>query len=245
MTKRANILVKNKSEVFLDSKMSWLKNLCENFKIFMISVYSIEEKSFLLVSNNFDSVFGTSYHQFKNEGWDVWYSMVHPKETVDIKNGISNFLDNCLMDCKWFNRYHIKAEKEYIFLNHEIEVCEIEGKPIAVNYLLDISDMERIESHFNTFGSFDTTPFLEKKRIVLSERQKQILNLISDGYSSKEIGDLLCISNHTVLFHRKNLISKFNAKNSAQLIKRACCYFSGYLGKKPLELGMVGSIRSH
>ncbi|HEA19870.1 MAG TPA: LuxR family transcriptional regulator [Pricia antarctica] len=205
----------------------------------MISVYSIEEKSFLLVSNNFASVLGARYNQFKNEGWDFWYSIVHPKQTDDIKDSISSFLDNCLIDCQWFSRYYIKGETDYIFLKHEILVCQIEGKSIAVNYLLDISDMEGIEGHLKTSEDLDSKPFSGKNRIVLSARQKQILSLISEGYSSKEIGDLLFISNHTVLSHRKNLIAKFRAKNSAQLIKKAWCYFTGNFGEESLQLGMV------
>ncbi|HEA19869.1 MAG TPA: LuxR family transcriptional regulator [Pricia antarctica] len=55
----------------------------------------------------------------------------------------------------------------------------------------------------------------------LSKRQREILQLISDGYTSKEIAALLNISNHTVLTHRKNLIEKFKVKNTAQLIKKA------------------------
>ncbi|RZV54531.1 MAG: LuxR family transcriptional regulator, partial [Flavobacteriaceae bacterium] len=39
--------------------------------------------------------------------------------------------------------------------------------------------------------------------------------------SSKQIADILYISNHTAISHRKNLIEKFQVKNTAHLVKRA------------------------
>ncbi|WP_205461856.1 response regulator transcription factor [Mangrovibacterium lignilyticum] len=55
----------------------------------------------------------------------------------------------------------------------------------------------------------------------ISAREKEILNLIADGDSAKIIGDKLNISPNTVITHRNNLKKKFNAKNTAELIKEA------------------------
>jgi len=52
-------------------------------------------------------------------------------------------------------------------------------------------------------------------------REKEVLELVADGLSSKEIADKLHISTYTAINHRKNLISKFKVKNTAQLIKEA------------------------
>lgn len=55
----------------------------------------------------------------------------------------------------------------------------------------------------------------------ISTRETQILQLIAAGLSSPEIAKKLFISDHTVISHRKNLIHKFKAKNSAHLITKA------------------------
>ena len=55
----------------------------------------------------------------------------------------------------------------------------------------------------------------------LSEREKEILQLICLEYSSHEIADKLFISFHTVESHRANLIMKVGAKNTAGLVKWA------------------------
>ena len=54
----------------------------------------------------------------------------------------------------------------------------------------------------------------------LSNREQEILQLISDEYSSKAIAKELHISTHTVLTHRKNLLKKLGAQNTAGLVRR-------------------------
>ena len=55
----------------------------------------------------------------------------------------------------------------------------------------------------------------------LTSREKEILELISQGYSTKEIALRLFVSQETVKSHRRHLFSKFSAKNSPHLIQRA------------------------
>lgn len=56
---------------------------------------------------------------------------------------------------------------------------------------------------------------------ALTRRECEILNQIADGLTNQEIADKLFISCSTVDSHRKNLLLKFNAKNTAILIKTA------------------------
>ncbi len=56
---------------------------------------------------------------------------------------------------------------------------------------------------------------------LLTNREKEVLQLLADGFTNKEIGDKLFISPLTVDSHRKNLIMKLEAKNTPSLIKIA------------------------
>lgn len=56
---------------------------------------------------------------------------------------------------------------------------------------------------------------------VLTRREKEILSLIVNGMTNNEIADKLFISTTTVDTHRKNLLLKFEAKNSVSLVKKA------------------------
>ena len=53
---------------------------------------------------------------------------------------------------------------------------------------------------------------------VLTSREKEILELIAEGCTNPQIAEKLFLSPHTVDSHRKNLLLKFNVKNTASLI---------------------------
>jgi two-component system response regulator NreC len=57
--------------------------------------------------------------------------------------------------------------------------------------------------------------------LAISPREKEILNLLAKGYSSKEIADQLFISPSTVHTHRSNLMAKLGLKNRRELTQFA------------------------
>jgi two-component system response regulator NreC len=61
----------------------------------------------------------------------------------------------------------------------------------------------------------------KSQKIILSNREKEILQLIANGKTSKEISKNLCIAKTTVDTHRKNMIRKLNLATGSDLIKFA------------------------
>jgi DNA-binding NarL/FixJ family response regulator len=55
----------------------------------------------------------------------------------------------------------------------------------------------------------------------LTVRQRQVVKLIAEGKSSKEIGELLVISSKTVEHHRSHIKGKLNVKDTTELVKYA------------------------
>jgi DNA-binding NarL/FixJ family response regulator len=51
----------------------------------------------------------------------------------------------------------------------------------------------------------------------LSQREREVLKLIAEGYKNKEIAEDLCISLKTVEKHRANLMKKLDLHNAAGL----------------------------
>lgn len=58
----------------------------------------------------------------------------------------------------------------------------------------------------------------DNKEIILTEREKEILGLICEGLSSREIGEKLFISSRTVETHKEHLLDKFEVNSTAKLI---------------------------
>ncbi|GAA2434583.1 response regulator [Streptomyces mauvecolor] len=56
---------------------------------------------------------------------------------------------------------------------------------------------------------------------AITEREEEILKLVAEGYSSKDIGDLLVISSKTVERHRANLLQKLGLRDRLELTRYA------------------------
>ena len=72
--------------------------------------------------------------------------------------------------------------------------------------------VEIIDTHLQDIIS----PLLQRfvnARILLTPQEMQVASLVKDGKTSKEIADVLNISETTVNFHRKNLRVKFGLRN--------------------------------
>jgi DNA-binding NarL/FixJ family response regulator len=65
------------------------------------------------------------------------------------------------------------------------------------------------------FDSFTCEP------VLLSEREVEIITLIAEGYTNSQIAELLHLSPHTINTHRKNIMGKLGAKNTAGIVMYA------------------------
>ena len=60
--------------------------------------------------------------------------------------------------------------------------------------------------------------FMENQALSISEREKEVLQLICSGDTNSEIAEKLFISKRTVEGHRKHLLEKMQCKNTASLV---------------------------
>jgi len=75
-----------------------------------------------------------------------------------------------------------------------------------------------------TYLSFEAGQTLTRTKnnaIVMTRREKEVLGLIAEGMTNNAIAARLFVSSTTVDTHRKNLLSKFDVKNTASLIRMA------------------------
>jgi DNA-binding NarL/FixJ family response regulator len=72
----------------------------------------------------------------------------------------------------------------------------------------------------------------ETQKSILSGRQREVLQLVAEGYSAKEIAGLLGISSKTVEFHKGLIMKKLDLHSTAELTQYA------------LEHGIAGNLSS-
>ncbi|HEU6448487.1 MAG TPA: response regulator transcription factor [Verrucomicrobiae bacterium] len=62
---------------------------------------------------------------------------------------------------------------------------------------------------------------LIKKTVRLSTRQMEVLQLVAEGYTTKQMGGMLCLSTKTIEKHRQGLMTKLDIHNVANLTRYA------------------------
>lgn len=55
----------------------------------------------------------------------------------------------------------------------------------------------------------------------ITKREHQVVGMLAQGMTSKEISSKLYISTHTVESHKRNLIVKMKAKNTVEMVVKA------------------------
>lgn len=95
-----------------------------------------------------------------------------------------------------------------------VEACRaaVRGEP----FLYPGAVTSLIRSYLDRAGQGEDVP-----ERAITDREEEILKLVAEGHSSKEIADLLVISIKTVERHRSNLMAKLGMKDRLELTRYA------------------------
>ena len=99
----------------------------------------------------------------------------------------------------------------------------------ASGYILKNSSLQTVLDAVRTVARNETffdnaimsKDLASREVVVLSSREKEILQLVGEGKSSQEIADFLMIGKSTVDSHRKNIIKKLNITGKHDLLRFA------------------------
>jgi|SRR5690606_4255968 len=80
-----------------------------------------------------------------------------------------------------------------------------------------IMNFQRVLRQMDSASPYDDS---YKLKYQLSKREIEVLKLITDGKSNKEIAAILALSVYTVETHRKNIHQKLGVSNSIELLKK-------------------------
>jgi DNA-binding NarL/FixJ family response regulator len=103
-----------------------------------------------------------------------------------------------------------------------LKTCAASELTVAVREVL------KGKSYLSPAIAKDTVDFLlrQDKELIqegqrLTERQREVLQLLAEGKSMKEVANVLNLTTRTVAFHKYRIMEVLNAKNNAQLVQYA------------------------
>ena len=126
----------------------------------------------------------------------------------------------------------------YLTMNHDADLAAEAFRRGASGYLLKtcaaselaiaVREVLRGRSYLSPTIAKDTVDFLlrQDKKLIdeadrLTERQREVLQLLAEGKCMKEVAGVLNITTRTVAFHKYRIMEVLNAKSSAELIQYA------------------------
>jgi len=188
---------------------------------------------FLFIDSSYESFTGYSPKEHQQGGLDFWFSKVHPDdrrmlgdrivESLKIQKHIFN---KAQPEPQILNYRFKKGTDEWIWMQHTVYNLSYDrhGKVNKVLHRLRLLDVLKYPSvQTNMIGQISLRDSRELNN--LTAREKQVLKLIAEGFSTKMIADTLKITINTVETHRRHLLEKLKAKNSMELIKKAFSLF--------------------
>jgi DNA-binding CsgD family transcriptional regulator len=163
------------------------------------------------------NITGFESEEYINKGVVYFLNNVfHPDDHSGI---ISNFVPYVLYSGN--NKLYTKKDKENYFsfrIKHKDKYWQRVNGICAKAF----KTKKSVPDYLIGFIKKGQGKFIEQSyRTSITIREKEVLQLVGNGYSSKIIADRLNISETTAISHRKNLIQKFDVSNTAELIKEA------------------------
>jgi len=126
----------------------------------------------------------------------------------------------------------------YLTMNHDADLAAEAFRCGASGYLLKtcaaseliiaVREVLRGKSYLSPIIARDTVDFLlrQDKKLIeegqrLTERQREVLQLLAEGKCMKEVASVLNLTTRTVAFHKYRIMEVLNVKSNAQLVQYA------------------------
>ena len=207
----------------------------------IVFISDLAQKTNVFCSQSLENILGWPVKDFMDGGWGFAMSISHPDDTEVL---VKTFVDAIELRTKEkfihdqepiiydYRKRHKNGR--WLWLHSEcfvLERAEDESIKYLITFMRDITAEKTGTIRYNDSGfdnmlesQFDKksngTP-AEVKKFRLTSREKEILRLVKDGLSTKEISDILSIGISSVNTYRKNLMKKLNARNTAELVQKS------------------------
>lgn len=224
----------------LEQKIAKLKEMAE-IENRSISLYDVNKKEFLLKVDKHIELLGYTKNDKVNiNNVENYHAMIHKDDLpflYDSEIKMYNFLkpirSNEKKEYKLVYDYRVRSKNgAYIRFLHQMVLFEVD-KDFNSWILLIISDVlssypENEKPRRFLFNTKTHKVHLFNKEAgiksyLLTKREKEVIELISQGLDSKLIADKLCVSVSTINNHRQHILQKTGTRNVAQAISYLKC----------------------
>jgi len=207
-------------------------------------VSCFERPTVLYLSPRFESITGYGCDEFLKDGLKFWFSVIHPADVQSVSDRIAKAHFELTTNASPPSEplaleYRIRRKDDSIIWIRELKQiisfrdrkkdhilgcfsdisAEKNDQNVAVHTLL--KKEKGIHGLLEVAAKFQASGNLDGSAIRISKREKQVLQLVAAGNSSKQIAAALSISENTVETHRRRLLEKFRVNNSTALIQEA------------------------
>ncbi len=202
------------------------------------SLYIIDynRKNFLYVSPNPLFLCGHSPEEVQQKGYAFYFEVVPPDEInrlMEINEaGFRFYYDQPVekrLDLSIEYNFHIRTSEKHSHLIHHkltpvmlsekgdiwLALCTVSLSPEKKLGEVLITDHTCTDRYVY---SFEGRRWRKQPELILSDREKEILQLSVKGLSNTEIGGTLFIDANTVKFHKKKLFEKLHAENITEAV---------------------------
>lgn len=197
-------------------------------------IFDYCKRQMVFYSSNFGSLLGYAPSDYEETGQQFFSGKIHPDDalmlsinSVSILKIFNHFSSDEKLNHKIISEYRMmNAQNQYVRLVEQYQVLKLDPKGqlwLAFN-IVDISPNQDIaepsKSQLLNFRTGQIVPWEAPKKptFELTKREKEILELVKNGFLSKEISSKLSISVHTVNTHRQRFLEKLGANNSMEAI---------------------------
>ncbi len=210
-----------------EDELKFYRKLHENIPA-IIEVNQVEyvdnsSSAFNLWSNKrlFDFV-GYTEAEIVESGYNFFQKIIHPDDMVTFKSYFEEFNPESTASLGGIVRVKPKNGDYHWFVGR-MSVMEMkDGKPWRIAIIMqNLGEMQDTKDQFFQLlkENYQLKNMLRFQK--LTNREKEIIKLITNGNTDKEIAEELIISPATVKTHRHNIIRKLELKNKASIAQFA------------------------
>ena len=206
-----------------------------------VTIFDMSRRRHVFASYNFPDLFDYDMERIRNEDVDYFNVRIHPDDIYLLTlNGVKSFrssfdLGGRKARYKLISEYRIEIGGKYVRVIEQTQVleCDRRGNTWLSLSLLDVSPnqapLARVESRIFDMDAravirmpdYPEYKIFETAKAGLTDREKDVLKLVREGFLSKEISDQLSISVNTVNTHRQRIIEKLAVNNTHEAIRYA------------------------